>query len=273
MLISKEITNIYLWEYTPTPSTIVLFDDDFTTMSNSQLIAQWFESVGQAYGLTTSSNWLHRVTFETDTHSWIEYPLTQSLAWRTINWDMEWYNGNFDRWWSIELFLDWKVTNPNSSKKYNWWTKAYRYTWLTWLPWENQWSWSYQWSWVPTWVICYYPWDSSWNSYYRWSPNQDVNWYCYTDRYCLNLPFTTWTYKFKWSFDFKTWQFTNTWTLPDWSTKTFNRDLSWIDSTALANFTTWLWQSEKYLRFKSNRWYWSSSYDVHYWRKAKIRIS
>ena len=102
MLVQKSIKNIYLGEYTePTPSTIVLFDDDFTTMSNSQLIAQWFLSVGDSYGLTTSSNWLHRVTFETDTASWIELPVSYNLQWKTLYWECEWYSWTFKRWWNI----------------------------------------------------------------------------------------------------------------------------------------------------------------------------
>lgn len=274
MLVPKEITNIYLWEYIePTPSTIVLFDDDFTTMSNSQLIAQWFLSVGDSYGLTTSSNWLHRVTFETDTASWIELPVSYNLQWKTLYWECEWYSWTFKRWWNIWLSLDRPANYSNKRKKYDvtsevaWWGVG-----LTSLP--GFWQFDGYVDWyhnISSWTFWYRDGNSSNDINLCWDQPCTLFWWTTWDAH-LSLPFTTWTYKFKWNYNFSTWKYTSTWITPDWTEKTFTRDISWSSSSNLNSVNEWLSWSNKYIRLTNSRWYWTSSYDICYWRKAKIRI-
>ena len=120
----------------PTPTTKVLFDDNYMTATNAQLTAEWWQSIWQTYWLTTWSNWLHWVTFVTDTHSWVEFPLTDDLVWGKLYREIEWYSWTFQRRWNIWFSLDRPVYAANASNKYNvgsgnaWW-----WMWLWSLPW------------------------------------------------------------------------------------------------------------------------------------------
>lgn len=276
MLIQKSIKNIYLGEYTePTPSTIVLFDDDFTTMSNSQLIAQWFLSVGDSYGLTTSSNWLHRVTFETDTASWVEFRVTQNLVWRKLCWELEWYAWTFTRRWNIWFSLDRPANYSNKRKKYDvvascaWWGM-----WLWSLPgYDCSRNWC-QYAGVNNGAMGYRNWTSAdnidmywdkWNKWLHW--NWSYNW-----SYYIDLPFTTWIYKGRWYADFWNWINYIEWENPSWTKKSFSIDFTSDDASKKSSLNTWLAGTDKYIRLTSNRWYWYSSDDVCYRRKAKVWI-
>ena len=106
---------------------IILVDDDFTTATNEQLISEWWLSIWDEYWLDTSSNWLHWHTYATDTASWVEFQITDSLVWKKFCWELEWYWWIIDRWWNIWFSLDRPANYSNKRKKYDvvascpWW--------------------------------------------------------------------------------------------------------------------------------------------------------
>lgn len=254
---------------------IILCDLDFTTATDNDLIAAWRESVWQAYWQTTSANWLHFVTFQTDTPTGIELPILQNLTWRKLCRDVEWYAWTFTRWWNISLSIDKPVKEANTRYKYDTAsTNAWWWAWLWSLPWYNcNYNWC-QYAWVDSWIIWYWDWNSShsitmywdkWNHWLKWQP--------YWEDYSLDLPFTTWIYKWQWYWDFWSWQYYVKWITPNATEKEFSRDFSAESQANKDLLNTRLAWDRKYIRLRNNRWYWNnSSYDICYWRKAKIWI-
>lgn len=254
-------------------SKVIIVNDDFTTATNAQLTAEWWLSVGDSYWLDTSTNWLHWHTFETDTASWVEFQVTDSLVWKKFCWELEWYRWIIDRWWNISFSLDRPANYSNKRKKYDivascaWWGIGLRS-----LPGEWQWGWSYQYAWVSNGAMGFRNWTSSSNIDMYWDKwNKWLYWQPYNSNYSLDLPFTLWIYKWRWYADFGNWITHIEWESPDWTIKTFERNFTSDSQSSKDSLNDWLAWKNKYIRLTSNRWYWSGSdYDKDYWRKAKI---
>ena len=272
-----KFSKILLWEdqiYPPVSPGRVLFDDNYLSTTNAALQSEWWLSIWDSYWLTIWSNWLHWVTFASDTASWVEFPFTDNIMWKKLCWEIEWYAGTFTRRWNIWFSLDRAANYSNKSAKYNVVAAtAWRWVWLWSLPWYTSWSsdW-YRYASVSNLILAYRNWTSSsditlyWDKWNKW-----LYWQPYGDNYSLNLPFTTWIYKGRWYCDFKNRVIYSEWETPNWTIKSFSRDFTSESSSNKDNLNTWLASATKYIRLTSGRWYWSSSDDVCYRRKAKVR--
>lgn len=259
---------VYLWK----ESEVILFNDNYTTLSNADLISEWWQSVWVAYWLNTSSNWLCWVTFENDTASWIEFQIAEDLTWKKLYREFECNSWTFNRWGNVMCELRSWIDSSNMRKKYNASTSHHTWSSRLWsLPWYNSGQYSDIWSGI----LSFRDWVSADNIDMKWDKNS-WNWNLYWIQYSwspyyLWLPFTTWIYKWSWYIDFSTREYSWTWEAPDSTTATFTRDLS-SESDANKNaFNTWLAWTDKYISLQSARWFWGSSYDKCFRVKAKVR--
>ena len=244
----------------PGPSYTTILDVDFTNTTDSALTSLWFRSIWVNYWLRSETwTWLRWVNYQTDVAAWVEFDYADSLVGKILAWECEVYSWSFQVWWNVNL----NISNPR-----NYSNMSDRYSnlanfWMTWLPWFN----SNQYTGVNGWWY----WDPT-----NWSIEWDKSWWLYWDSYWtyhLWLPFTTWTYKMTWSYNFSTWQFTNTWETPNGTLATWTRDFSACTAAQKTIMNNFLATTNKQFILQESRWYWSSSYDVNYWRKLKIKVA
>ena len=258
-----KLTNMLRWTVTWFKEPIVipvqyLFNEDFTTATDAELINRWRNSVWVDYWLTTSASWLHWVNYVTDSPACIEFPVWWVLTWKTITFEMEWDVQGYGRWGWIWISIvagvwTWREKNDNKSTcdlvGFPMYASSTTY--------DNMGLWRFN----------IYE-NSSWTNI-SWDQPRDIHMNNYVD-------VQNWIWKASWTFDLSTLTYNvnlqTIWTTT--SSNTFTRTFSTITSavaTKIADFLAWNYWNLSVEVF-SARGYGDASYDYTWCRNAKLSI-
>lgn len=262
---------IYKREAEPTPTgCTTIFDYDFTTETDANLISDWRTSVNENFWLKTSTSWLRWVNYVTDSPASIELPVDiTTLKGKKLTFSREMEVGTHTRrggsgFWLVTKNTTWSWYKDQYTSWISLWEfpmYATSWTWWGMYSWANRWQFRYTEGTTSTQVY----WDQ-W-TVYMWTYSTPNLW----------LTIWTWTWWFEWEWDFDKMEYTVeaytivNWTKTTWTfTRTFN-NLTATEQEKLEKFFNWeYWQV--YRRLRNGRWYGQSSYDINFIKSASVNV-